>query len=73
VGGASTCQCEAHCQKCSAHEPLNSQGFCRACTTWLPWAASKGCSHALVELLSVNGRNLDGAVRKCALCGEVLS
>lgn len=26
------------------------------------------CTHPLVELLSVNGRNLDGAVRRCAFC-----
>lgn len=27
------------------------------------------CAHPLVELLSVNGRNLDGATRRCAFCG----
>lgn len=27
------------------------------------------CGHELTEVLSVNGRNLDGAIRVCAYCG----
>jgi len=35
--------------------------------------AQNPCGHELTELLSVNGRNLDGAVRKCARCGKEMS
>lgn len=28
------------------------------------------CTHDLIEVLSVNGRILDAAVRQCAGCGE---
>lgn len=35
-------------------------------------APSTACTHPLVEILSVNGRNLDNAVRRCAFCGANL-
>lgn len=31
--------------------------------------AKNPCGHELIELLSINGHNLDGAARKCARCG----
>lgn len=31
------------------------------------------CPHALTELLSINGRNLENAQRTCAHCGEVIA
>lgn len=30
------------------------------------------CTHELVEVLSINGRNLDGARRVCATCGATV-
>lgn len=33
----------------------------------------RDCSHDLVEVKSINGRNLEGAVRQCAQCFAVLA
>lgn len=35
--------------------------------------AAPPCTHDLVEVLSANGRNLEGAVRQCAACGLELA
>jgi hypothetical protein len=40
------------------------------CAAQIQARREAACDHGLVEILSVNGVNLDGAIRVCAICGK---
>lgn len=61
--------CKSCGERVASRDDLSDSEQCGKCFVHTMAA----CSHELVEALSLNGRNLDGAVRRCAACGVELS